>query len=191
MWLAIIKERHYSAVLLVIEMNVIRSMLMSRVLNHCLKWLATLQRQLFYCYLKKDFVKRPLYYTKKLDRTRFAVLRATQKARSRMSAKMVDSIEQLAEIIYSIHQLRYRIDDYTIFKVCQRELIALNNTSIAALRASDRLTRSTYLDALLDAIHEFEGLYNRTLQVVANEPIVFLFFIQDWYALHELLSKMD
>lgn len=163
-----------------------------RALKRCFKVLGELQKNLFDGYLRSDFIAKQLRYTKKLFNTRRRYLLAISHARKVFHADIapVLVIEHLSQILYSLHQLRYRVEDYTTFSVCKRELLALESTSLAVLYTRSKEDRLAQLERFLDAIHEFEGIYNKALQIVARDPIVFLFFIQDLYALHETLSTV-
>lgn len=166
-----------------------------RMLLQCFNILADLQQLLFYCYIKPDFIAKQAKYTKQLFKVRYHYLQRFQKARrlilpnSHQDYAQFQKIEKISEIIFSLHQLRYRVEDYTTFKLCKKELLAIANTSVSVLRARNTIQYDHLLAAFYAAVQEFSGLYERTLQVVARNPIVFLFFIQDLYALHDILSR--
>ena len=165
--------------------------------SDCLKALANYQRLLFFAYLKKDYLTKRIQYEKKLFKARMQLLKVFQAARKFKKDSLEEvvflKIEHLAEIIFSLHQLRLRVDDYSVFIFCAPEMARLQQViTQLLLKASQCILKSHQwiaADILLDQIHAFEAIYNKTLQVISKEPIIFLFFIQDLYAFYdELLS---
>ncbi|MCD6039879.1 MAG: hypothetical protein K0S27_1279 [Gammaproteobacteria bacterium] len=104
-------------------------------------------------------------------------------------------ISHLAEIIFSLNQLRFRVRDYAIFEICNTEMQSIEKTSTVALRKLGKfiLWNASPIASInfLEAIHAFELLSHRTLQVASPEPIIFSFFIQDLYALHDEINKIS
>jgi hypothetical protein len=97
----------------------------------------------------------------------------------------VDELNHIADIIFSLNQLRHRIKDFSIFEVCSRELNDIASTSVAFIQDAVKFSA-----IFSEKIHQFETLYHNTLRVVAPDPLVFLFFIQDLYALHEKVNQL-
>lgn len=163
-----------------------------------LKALAKCQRILFFSYLKKDFLYKRIKYEKKIFISRKKLLKSFQHARRLKKTSMEELIfiklEHLVEIIFSLHQLRLRVDDYNVFTFAAPEMTRLAHVITQLLLNASRciLTSKRWIsvDILLDYIHDYENIYNKTVQVVSQEPIVFLFFIQDLYALYDELLNL-
>lgn len=159
-----------------------------------------IQNVYFDSYLKEDFLSKKYVYARILHKRTMSFFRAIQHARELIQKDlnytvMLSKIECLYEVICSTHLLRYRVNEYSVFEICARELRGLEKTSSELLT---HLAKSFFeknvivkIDDYLDAIHSFETIYNHTLQVVVRDPVVFLFFIQDLYALQELMVKSD
>lgn len=160
--------------------------------------LAKLQEAFFYAYLKEDFLKNQPAYAKLFFKRRIAFFLALKKARDRTKRStkfkpMIGLFEHLYEILFSMHLLRYRVQDYTIFEICAREFKAISKISTHLLNElgkslfSHRSLIST--DHLLQNIHTLESVYQHTLKIIVRDPIIFIFFIQDLYALSEEIEK--
>lgn len=159
--------------------------------------LAKIQSTLFNAYLKPDYLSRQTSYAKMLHEKRTNYFRTIDKVRSRIKdhskyMHLFLGVECLYEIICSLHLLRYRVNEYSLFEICQREMQGLEKESVNLLV---KLARSFFhknvtlnTNELAEKIEAFERLYGRTLQVVAADPVVFLFFAQD---MHSLRDKLD
>jgi len=154
--------------------------------------LISLHQSFFGSYLKQDNL---ITQSKKLYQKQVKFIKACQTARHYCHSlengrKALAKIENLHEVICSLHLLRYRFNEFALFEVCFNEMQELQKTSTALLY---KMTRDpdAGLDAteFMNAIHAFENLYSSTLQVVARDPSVFQFFIQDLYALHVLIMS--
>ena len=167
--------------------NVISDWYTSLLLRKSFRQLATLQKILFSCYFKKDYFSNQFLDEKKVHYQRRRVSRLMRK-----SDFVFDKVDSLYEIIFSIHQLRYRVKDYATFEICARELKKIEQTSIILLKklAAKKSVLSEEV-MLTDAIHSFEEIYNTTLRVIAQDPIVFLFFIQDLFAFQDEIHSLS
>ncbi len=136
-------------------------------------------------------------YAKLFYKRRTAFFLSLQKARKRTKRArefkpLIDIYEHLYEIVFSLHLLRYRVQDYALFEICARELRTIQNISTHLL---NQLGKSFFhrslisTDHLLQQIHAFESLYQHTLKIIVRDPIVFIFFIQDLYALGDEIEK--
>lgn len=154
----------------------------------CLRALAKLQVTLFDFYIKRHWMARYPAYEKKLYHQRMTLLHRLQHLRrvtnNKKDKKIMNGIEHLHEIICSLHQLRFRVSDYSIFEICDREMTALQKTTRLVLLQLSK-TSSMQTAVVLEKIHAFEAIYHRALHVVAPDPIVFLFFIQNLYAFYD------
>lgn len=104
----------------------------------------------------------------------------------RKNTEHVGILNHVVDIIFSLNQLRHRIKDFSIFEVCARELNDIANTSVAFIQDASKFSA-----IFEEKIHHFETLYNNTLRVVAPDPLVFLFFIHDLYALYEKVNQLS
>lgn len=165
--------------------------------------LAQLQHAYFACYLKRDYLSKQPGYEKILYQKRSLLLGKVAHARSLLKknkkgttkwAIVFFKIEHLSEIIFSLNQLRFRVSGYAIFEICIAEMQALEKTSMAALKNVAQFIlwnkRAASPVELLDKIHAFEAISHRTLQIASPEPIIFLFFIQDLYALYDEINEL-
>lgn len=165
--------------------------------------LAQLQHAYFACYLKSDYLSKQPSYEKILYQKRSLLLAKMEHARYSLKknkkiakrwAVVFSKIEHLSEVVFSLNQLRFRVSGYAIFEICIAEMQALEKTSIAALKSLAQFilwnTPSVYSVELLDKIHAFEAISHRTLQIASPEPIIFLFFIQDLYALYDEINQL-
>jgi hypothetical protein len=170
-----------------------------KTLGNCLRMLAYLQQAFFVNYLEKDYIKRKLHYQRVLNAKTKAFFRAIIKASDLINStsKYWDifcKINHLSEIIFSLNQLRFRVDDYTTFKICTRELQAIEALSVKIFLQLALLffKKNTFdISSFEEKIHDFEGIYNRTLQIVSVDPLVFMFFIQDLYALYDEMKNLQ
>ena len=135
-----------------------------------LRKLAKLQIVLFSSYFSQ------INNEKKIHQQRIRVAKVIQKRLELMP---------IVDIIFSLNQLRHRVTDVSIYEICARELKEIEKTSINFL-----LKGELFSEIFLKKIHEFEAIYNNTLRVVAPDPMIFLFFIQDLYAFHEQVEQL-
>lgn len=168
---------------------------------YCLGALAQLQRAYFACYLRRDYLAKQSDYEKIFYQKRSILLNRMKYARyflKKNSEKwrlFFSEIEHLSEIIFSLNQLRFRVTDYTIFEICAFEMQWLSKTSTSALKSAansflKKYNSHSHLVALSESIEAFETISHSALQITSQEPIVFLFFIQDLYALHDAVKKL-
>lgn len=176
---------------------------MRQSLVRVLHALAQFNRTLFLCFLSQDYPQRTYYYEKQLHNKRTAYLYAISTVKynkTRLSDPlfdaMVSQIDHLYEIILSLSCLLSRVGDHTTFQMVTAELTGLSTGIERHLHAMSGLlkvpSRLTLLDdALNAAIFQLEEVHRSALQVVAREPMVFLFFQHDLNALNEALGRLD
>lgn len=132
--------------------------------------LAKLQKLFFDSYLtKEDLVKQ----YKKIHQQQLSFLKAAKHSHD-------PTIQTIYSLICSLHLLRFRCNDLYVFEICAEEMKALQTTSIKFLQTPTPQAA----DDFLSAIHAFETIFSNTLNIVARDPFIFEFFIQDLYALH-------
>jgi hypothetical protein len=180
-------------------MNVLQQRRIKKKLANCLYALADLQQAFFVNYLRKDYIKHQLRYQKALYSSSKHFFCATVNASRIIKNKpryleVFEKISHVSEIIFSMNQLRLRVDDYTTFKICARELqgiekfstLLLKQLAVSLFKKNDAETME-----FEQKIHDFEGSYNRTLQIVSVDPLVFMFFIQDLYAFYDEVKSLQ
>lgn len=153
--------------------------------------LTLLHQSFFGSYLKQENLTKQY---KKLYQQQIKFIKALQTARHYSDDKFtLVKIENLHEVICSLHLLRFRFNEFALFEVCFKEMQDLQKTSTILLQKMTKkiFDTSVHLDTneFMNAISAFENLYSNTLQVVARDPSVFQFFIQDLYALHVLIMS--
>ena len=107
--------------------------------------------------------------------------------------KLLQYVEQLYEILLAIGLLGYRVSDHSTFEVAHKELLALAEGVTAylkALAAQLRRGRLAVPTNFAESIQELQDINHDALVVVAPDPMVFILFIQDFYALHEVFTQM-
>lgn len=172
-------------------------------ISRCLYALMRLQQAYFACYHPQKYLSKQLDAEKIIYQKRSRWLRhilKTRKLLARMKSVSAEwqiifsNIDHLSEIIFSLHQLRFRVHDPAIYQICSYEMEALNKATTQAFKdaATILLWNKNAIPpiTLLESIHSFEAISNRVLKVASPEPIVFLFFIQDLYALNDEINKL-
>ncbi|HEX2548265.1 MAG TPA: hypothetical protein VHM20_00440 [Gammaproteobacteria bacterium] len=173
--------------------HAIKEFFRKKSLRNAFFTLAKLNEFFFYAYLKTDFLENEAQYAKIFVENRKNFFQAMQKVRALNAdhADLVQLLEQLYENIFSLHLLRFRVKDYTIFAVCRQDL---QNIQVLTTKLLLQLGKSfshpalIATDHLISQIHELESVYHRTLKVLAPDPSIFLFFIQDLLTLSEKIE---
>jgi len=156
----------------------------------CLCRLAELQNILFQFYLDKQYQIDPASFEIKLFYKKKQYFSAMQRARHYFKTpaekKILTCIERLSDALFSLHQLRFRLNDLTLYTMCTLELTALaRDISKLLLGFAVHNTQAMALENFLTHIHAFETIAHRTLNVIVKDPMIFLFFIQDLYAVYD------
>lgn len=152
--------------------------------------LIALNHAFFDSYLTQDLLIKQSY---KLYQKQTQWMKSLQHARCLNKEQDVVFVEKLHEVICSLHLLRFHFAEFALFEVCFQEMQSLQKTSQALLKQLKKRAKdprvSLDVSQFNNAIYHFENLYSNTLQVVARDPQVFQFFIQDLYALHDLMMS--
>lgn len=169
----------------------------------CLRVLSQLQHAYFACYSRRDYISKQSSYEKVIYKKRSKWLKSASRVRFLLNKNKKISIEwgvifsrveHLSEIVFSLNQLRFRVTQYAIYEICAFEMQALDKKSTEAFKDAAKilLWNKNLIPPLelLESIHSFEAISNRVLRVASPEPIVFLFFIQDLYALNDEINKL-
>jgi uncharacterized membrane protein YccC len=174
-------------------------------LTQALQDLIDLNQAIFNCLLAADYPEKQFEYSKKVHQKRrdfsyaISVARALMKKMKKEQDKYVDmlcAIEQLYEIIQALGTLLYRVEDHTTFQIIYKELLALSETIYQDLRALKLfLLKKTKTppaqETLKDNIFQLEDVNHAALSVAAKDPMVFLLFIQDLFALQKSLADLS
>jgi len=137
---------------------------------------------IFSIYLMHDYLPHYLDYEKKLYQLSREFFYWSQTL-SRLSKEKpnkklpLKNIERIFELITALGLLRYRVKDHTTFEVIDQEL---KNILASLIK---KLKKPNLMNNISSNIEKLEEVYQSALQVVSQEPIVFLFFIENLKAL--------
>jgi hypothetical protein len=175
----------------------LKTFLFKYSLRQCYIQLAVLQTDLFAAYVKSDFLSKKEHYLKNYYKNRSIFFKKLSCTRQWLSylpkyTSCLLQLETLYEIIFSLHLLRFRIADYSVFEIPRSELSELQNQIATSLKALGKavLTNNYVGDAalFLESIQTLETLYQHTLKILLPNPLPFWFFIQDLYHLNHALQ---
>lgn len=150
--------------------------------------LAVLQKLFFDNYLKQETILKQYKTLNRQHRKFYQCLKKARLLTTKIPSEkfLYDHIEQLHDIICAMHLLRFRVNDLSLFEICAQEMFSLQKTSVALLKkCGQQVTLENELKNFLNAIEAFESINTHTLKIVARDPVVFLFFLQDLYAFHQ------
>jgi hypothetical protein len=170
---------------------------------NCLIKAAALSDTIFTVYLARDYQEKLFLYEKKLHWQRNAFLISLTTVRNVLNRfnypkraefiKLLQYVEQLYEILLALGLLGYRVTDHSTFEVANKEFLALGegvSAYLKALAAQLRRGKLAVPTNFAEAIQELQDINNDALVVVAPDPMVFILFIQDFFALHEVFTQM-
>ncbi|MDR3491071.1 MAG: hypothetical protein P4M12_03375 [Gammaproteobacteria bacterium] len=174
-------------------------------LELCLLSLGYLNQSIFNCYLAQDYIEKKYLYDREQHyaRSDYLVemneLRETAKdltqAQQNIFAPIIMKIDYLYENILALGLPLYRVEDHTVFAVENKELHALS--AAIDTRLHDVIKNIFHKknavvseNTLIENINLLEEVYNSAIQVVSQDPKVFLIFIHDLYALDEAILEI-
>jgi|SRR5579872_2227269 len=178
-----------------------------RLLKACIKYfnaLNQLQKIIFSCFFKQDYIVNYYFYEQKIHKARLKLFRAIKKIRglaTKDNPVNLAKLENLYEIIFSLDTLKLRVADHATFEMCEMEFKKLSACLSNTLEYinlfldkqqhvhSDLDNIAKMMGKLSHQIDALEELYRSTLQVVAKDPIFFLFFVQDLMAFRDELES--
>ncbi|MHB1948916.1 MAG: FUSC family protein [Gammaproteobacteria bacterium] len=153
-----------------------------------------LQKKTFFVYFKRDYTQKHFLYEKELHQLREKVLISLQ----RITQQQVgfDTLQHLFEITVTLGELRYRVKDSATFEVCEKEFQSVSdNMSRIFQQLIKKIRGKKIVDLSLEqfalAIESVETIYRSTLQVVSKEPLIFLIFIQDLFAMYDEFNSLS
>jgi hypothetical protein len=167
--------------------------------------LAQLNQAIFSCYVAHNYQEEHFNYEKKLHASRGSFLYKINQARALLThitlsqqqkfSAVVDCIEQCYEIFQSLGLLIQRVDDHSTFAVAEKEFLALSgnvDTYLRQMAAEINTLKIRHEESaiLSENIYELEEINRTVLQVVAKDPLVFMIFIQDMYALDKMFVRL-
>jgi uncharacterized membrane protein YccC len=156
-------------------------------LTQALQDLMDLNQAIFNGFIAVDYPAKQFEYIKKVHQKRrdfsysISVARDLMKKIKKDKDKftgMLCSIEHLYEIIQALGALLYRVEDHTTFQIIHKELLALSASTVPAQ------------EALQDNIFQLEDVNHAALMVAAKDPMAFLLFIQDLFALQKGMLRL-
>lgn len=157
------------------------------------------QKIIFLLYSKRDYKENSYFYEKELNQKRFNVIKTVQllqKIGSKIDNsdkkmwRIINHISAVFEIMTMLSNLRYRVQDHSLFEVYEKEFNYFSNTTTLIFRefmmqlnskSSNQPIKNIkqLTDSILSSVHSFEDIYRSTLQVVTSEPLIYLIFIQN------------
>lgn len=166
------------------------------MMRTCLKINLQLLRIIFDIYLKKDYAANHFFYEKKiyyLSRLFAYWMRALWNLGQRSNGVFSDKvarIDRIFSIATGLGALRYRISDHSTFGMINLELSDIWPAMAEKFKAAANGKHVPADDRVQKNIDRLDEVYQGALQVAAQEPIVYLFFIQGLQAIDEELNKV-
>ena len=140
---------------------------------------------------KRNYLEERDNYAKKMHSIRKSLFLAMKRLRAQ-EVSCLNSFAHLYEIFFALENLNTRVKDPTIFEVAEREFKDLSfSLSNAFSLLGHKKSAEEALQVFSTSIENFEAMYSDALQIVAPDPLVFLFFIQDLLALQEQLLLLN
>jgi hypothetical protein len=171
---------------------------LSNLFKESLRAINQLQQTIFSLYLKRDYTERHYFYEKELHDSRFVIFSVLNRLRiligklnSSQKIKYqtrLDQLDNLFELIDSLASLRFREKDLATLEVTEKEFREVSNHIEAAIH---KIIKKEHVDSQEYSFNELELLFQQTLQVVSNEPFVYLVFIHDVKKIFNLLAMLS
>jgi uncharacterized membrane protein YccC len=173
-------------------------------LSEAIQELIELNQAVFNCYLAVDYPTNQFVYTKKLHEKRREFSSAISIARDLVKKikvrrdnllKILCTVEQLFEIIQSLGTLINREQDHSTFQIINKELLAIAENIHTELRAIKiyllkRRHAPAASEILQENIYQLDDVNHSATYVAAQDPLAFLLFVQDLYALQAAMQKL-
>lgn len=155
--------------------------------------LTALQSQVLASYLKPGAPAAKTFHQARV--TLFQVMQKLRLFVPTPPERLLNKLEHMYEIIFSLNQLKFRLNDAATFEICAKEFKEILFTLTQLMKKAELFCQAKCssltqeLTQFATARIAFAEVYQGTLQVVTYEPIVFLFFLQDLQALHEEIES--
>jgi len=165
-------------------------------LSQCFFTLARLNKLFFQYYASEKSEVELSAHLKKMNQTRRRFFKIITKTRrltlSSPYSNVLRLLENIYELVFSLHLFRFRMKDFNLFSICARELLAIEQASTKillniAMGIFYRKKLQT-TDHFFETIQALESLFQHTLKVIVPQPVVFIIFIHDLYTLQEKLT---
>lgn len=156
-----------------------------------LRTLDNMQKIIFSFYIKRNFGENRFLHEKKLLQQTSKIMRAMKRVRETLEdQKMTAYLAQLYEIIFALDLLKDRLIDHATFEICEQELKAITHVLSSFINEICNNQKNGIKQKLDGVIQALEINFQNTIQVVSADPMVFLFFIKDLYALSNALDRI-
>lgn len=160
-------------------------------LKRYLRGLDQLQQTILLCYIRRDYGEQKYQYEKTLQEWRvryFGIMKMLRRLAGPRDDILLDHLVHAYEIIFALTALLYRIHDHTAFEVCEREF---KHITRALTHTLHQLHRGEFDPLPLSSAAEgFESIYQSTLRIMSNDPVVYLFYFQNVLALGDVLADI-
>ncbi|SRR5579883_276817 len=154
------------------------------------KKLVRLQQLYFSIYLNKDYADQDFFYERKLHYLKARFVKEMNFSRfvckKMRNNAIFNDLNDLFCVVISTGSLRYRVKDHATFEIFSVEMNELS-TILAHIDKMNELKTQEKLHAIMK---RFDDLYETTLQVVSNEPLKFIIFIDELKAAIHLFQKI-
>jgi hypothetical protein len=149
-------------------------------LRRHLKFLAT---EIFSCFLEDDYPENVYFYERGVHKEKINSLYWLSRLRSLKDGK---SLQNVLTLLLDAGQLRRRVADHSTFKLCEKELLVIDESLNQVLDLFGKKSAEMVLVGFAAAIDQFEDCFVHVINVAARDPVVFILFIESLRALHEL-----
>lgn len=145
-------------------------------ISAALSHLRRLNQDIFNCFLLPEYASHLYLFERRLHLQKKHVMQAIAKLDGPADRQARVYLDQLYDGMLDYAQLRRRVTDATVFEICKKELIDIQNDIDQLLFG---MIRKNDLDTMsfINHIQRLEDQYHQVLHVVAHEPLVFLLFI--------------
>jgi hypothetical protein len=162
--------------------------------NDAKKYLQALhqfQQLIINLYIRRDYQQAVEEYEQLIRKSKKNILKKFQYIRLSKSQNnsCFTVLEHLYELFFSLSRLRLQVKDFNLLETCEIEFKQLQ-TAFQDIFLSLINDEAVEFNNLSIAILHFEEIFQETLQFVAFEPLIILFFIQTLVAIREELENL-
>jgi len=126
--------------------------------------------------------------------SKMAALAQRARAAGVNSETVYNDVLSIFEILMDLSQIRWRVSDHTIFRLCSIELSEIDTSMTATLNAFPHVGKPAELEKCIVAfersINRLEDNLEHIVKVAAREPVVFILFLSALKALLAHGKKM-
>jgi len=142
---------------------------------------------IFAAMLKKDYASQSFHYEKTFHACRHNLLekliylhQVLQDDEESVYQNIEAQLGKLYENILSLGNILLRIDDVSIFEMASKEFSSMAETTEQTLKSLARFKQPKNLDDLSYQIQQLQDVNMSGVQLVAQDPLLFFLFIEDW-----------